>query len=257
MAHFVATLTPKYTLAARKFLKVVVRLDPAAAAAWSWLADLLASDYLNRWNEANSKDPKPGEQLLQEAENAVHRALQLAPDLDVAQYANGFVHRAHGNHHASLMAFTRAIELNPNFARAYAQKAAQLVNVGRPEDVPALVDKAIALSPLDPSLGVFYWIRGRSYFFARAYRESIPWLEKSIAARPNLWYNRLYLVSAYHWVGDPRAADVLKEFLGYPAFRGYTLDRVKQDEKANPNDDPFVVNGRAKFHEGVAASGLK
>jgi hypothetical protein len=92
-------------------------------------------------------------------------------------------------------------------------------------------------------------------FFSGAYRESIPWLEKATAARANLWFNWLYLVSAYRWVGDPRAADLLKEFLAYPQFVDLKFDRIKQDEDANPNTNPFVVNGRDKFHEALIAVG--
>jgi tetratricopeptide (TPR) repeat protein len=138
--------------------------------AWSWLADVLVTDYSNRWNEANNADPAPGRQLLADAKEALGQALGLDADLDIANYANGLVHRADGNHHASLMAFSRVIEINQYFARAYAQKGAQLVNLGRPEDAPALVRKAISLSPVDPSLGVFYWIIARAFFFRRLSR---------------------------------------------------------------------------------------
>jgi len=258
MTHYITRLTPEYTRAARTFFEVVVGLDPDSALAWSWLADLLASDYLNRWNEADNDDPAPGLQLLRAAEQAVTRALDLNADLDIANYANGLVHRAHGNHYASVMAFSRAAEVNPNFARAYAQKAAQLVNLGRPEKAPVLIRKAISLGPRDPSLGVFYWILARAYFFSRAYREAIPLLVQSTTERPNLWYNWLYLVSAYHWVDqDARAADVLKEFLAYPQFSQLTIDRIKQDEGANPNNNPFVVDGRDRFHGGLIAVGFK
>ena len=71
-----------------------------------------------------------------------------------------------------------------------------MILVGRPADAPALVEQAIRLSPHDPSIGSFHWTIGRSLFFTGQYREAIPWFRKSIEARPNLWFNRLYLVSA-------------------------------------------------------------
>jgi adenylate cyclase len=188
VVSLVSSITPTHTLAARRALEESLSADPGSAEAWSELSSILASDYLNRWNGADAA-------VLDQAELAAQQALKIDPSLAFAHFANGFVHQAKGEHLEALECFDRAIEYDPNFARAYAYKGAQLVNVGRLEEAPSLVMKAIELSPNDPSLGVFYWIIGRSYFFAGRYSDAIPWLQKSIEVRPNLWYNRLYLVS--------------------------------------------------------------
>jgi adenylate cyclase len=130
-----------------------------------------------------------------------------------------------------------------------------LTNVGRPQEAPPLAEKAIRLSPRDPSLGVFYWIIGRAYFFAHRYRDAIPWLRRSVDARPNLWYNRLYLVSAYALSDDEaNARAALNEFNG--RFAGYTLARVGMHEQEVPNRNPVVGAGLEQFHEGLRLAGM-
>ena len=141
--------------------------------------------------------------------------------------------------------------------RALAEKANELTLVGRPKEAPALVETAIKLSPHDPSLGGFYWIIGRAHFYSGNYPEAMPWLRKSVALRPDDWFNRLYLVSAYALDGQTdEAKRVLEEFYHHPKFKGYTLQKVESDEKATPNDNKLVVAVRQKFHEGLQLAGM-
>jgi adenylate cyclase len=252
MAIYFSGIAPEHTLEARQLLEQSVHVDPSSAESWAWLADLLASDYLNRWNDAAK------EQLIQ-ADDAVGKALALDPDLDLAYFAKGFIHRAKGENAAALDAFGRSVELNPNFARAYAQKANELINVGRPAEAPPFLMKAIELSPLDPSIGVFYWNLGRAEFFSSHYEDTIPWLRKAVALRPNLWYNWLYLVSAQSLLGnDEEARKTLVEFISRrtPEDPKLTLAIVKKLEQATPNNNPVIVEGREKFHEGLLKAGL-
>ena len=102
---------------------------------------------------------------------------------------------------------------------------------------------------------MFYWIIGRARFFMGQYGDAIPWLRRSIKLWPHLWYNRLYLASAYALSGKKAAASrALKEF--EDQFPGYTLARVAEHERTNPNDNPFVVAGRSRFHEGLRRAGM-
>jgi TolB-like protein/class 3 adenylate cyclase/Tfp pilus assembly protein PilF len=250
MGLYIDGVTPEHTLAARGLLEEAVRLDPQSAEAWAWLADLLASDYLNRWNNA-------GPEQLRQAEDAVGRALALDNSLALAHFVAGYVYRAKGQNREALDSFTLAIKLNPNFSRAYAQKGAELINNGRPKEALPLVDKAVQLSPRDPSIGVFYWILGRAHFFAEQYPDAIKWLERSVVARPNLWYNRLYLVGAYILNNDkPAAAKALEEFNGRFTNPRFTLATVKSYERANPNSNPVMVRGRERFHQALIEAGM-
>lgn len=247
-----SSVTPENTLAIRTLLQRSVALDPASAEAWARLAEIIVSDYLTNWNNTGARE-------LMEAEEAVHRAQLIDPNHALAHVANGLIARARGEHYSALEAFSRAIELDRNLAFAYAHKGNELILVGRPADALEFVAQAIALSPHDPSVGMFHWIVGRARFFLGEYDEAIVWLRKSVETRPNLWFNRLYLASACALAEMPEeAARVLSEFdrRRRDADPVYTLAVVRRHERATPNDNPVVAAARAKFHEGLLRAGM-
>jgi adenylate cyclase len=248
---FFGSISPENTLAARQLLQRSLSLDPSEAEAWARLAEVTISDHLNRWNGT-------GREKIADAEDAARKALSLDPNNALAHVANGLIYRAREEHHSAIESFTRAIELDPNFAFAYANKGAELTWVGRAMEAPAYIEQALRLSPHDPSIGIFYWILGRSYFFTEQYGDAVAWLLKSVQARPNLWYNRAYLASAYALLGKrddaARALADLNRRFSDPVF---TLAVVTAHEsEATPSSDPVVVAMRDKFHEGLLTAGM-
>ena len=247
-------LTPDSTQEARDLLDAALAdaagMDEAVAAECrALLADILTCDYLNRWNGAGAGE-------LAYAERLVAAALRSCTDLPLAHYAQGFVWRAQGEHEKALTAYTRTVELNPDFVRAYAHQAAQLLYLGRLDEVAPLVEAAIARTPPgNLALGMFYWIVARADFYAGRYGAAIGWLRRSVEIRPNLWYNRLYLASAYALSGQQQAAAaVLREFDAL--FPGYTVAQVVRNEEMAPKHHPVVAAGKRRFHEGLIAAGM-
>jgi len=224
------------------------------AVAWALLANVLISDYLNRWNEAGAGG-NPGDNLLTDAETAVRKALNLDDAFALAHYANGLVLRARGRCTVALHAFKRAINLDSTFARAYAQKGSELINDGQFDDALTEIDKAIKAGPADPSLGMFYWNRGRAYFFKEHYDKAIAALKDAVKFRSNLWHNELYLAAAYWKLNDQsNATKIVQDFL--KKNPGFTVERVISHEKANPSKNQKVKEGRDRFHEALEKSGM-
>ncbi len=247
---FFQSIAPQNTMLARDLLTQSVRLDPNSAEAWARLAELIVNDYLLIWNNT-------GREQLRDAEDAARKALSINPNLALAHFSNGLILRALGEHPLALEAFTRAIDLDPNFALAYANKAGELTLLGRPNEARPLVEKAIMLSPHDPSLGIFYWFIGRAEYYGERYEEAIPWLRKSVEARPNVSFNRLYLISAYALHGDMDSARAtLEEFNRRFSQPAYTLERVFAIERTNPVTDPISVAARARHHQGLIKAGM-
>jgi tetratricopeptide (TPR) repeat protein len=224
-------------------------LDTSTAETAALTATTVLCEYLNRWNDAG-----PAE--LQQAEAAIQVALDPNnPRLFLAHYAKGFLHRSRGQHKDALEEFDKTIKLAPEFARVYAQKGEQYVYLGEPEKGIAEVETAIRISPKSSVRGYFYWVIGRARFFMGQDTEAIPQLQASVRAWSNVWYNRLYLVSAHAHSGKPASANrVLNAFHG--RFSGYTLSRVIENEGATPDEHPFVVAGRERFHEGLRRAGI-
>ena len=248
---FFGSIAPEHTLAAREMLERSVSLDPGSAEAWARLAQVIVSDHLNRWN-------RTGEAPIAEAEEAVRKALLIEPTNALAHLVHGLIQRARGDHHSAAEAFSRAVELDQNFALAYAHKGNALTLIGRPAEAVALVEHALRLNPHDPSIGIFHWVLGRANFFAGDYEQAVSWLHRSVEARANLWYNRLYLISAYALLGKrDEAARALAEFNRRFSEPAYTLAFVRrQQEVDNPSTDPVVLAARAKFYEGLALAGM-
>lgn len=262
------------------------------AAAWAVLATVLASDYLNRWNEAADKDSAAGKALLEEAQKAVDKLWKIDKEKRFAlgHYAQGLIHRVKSPNMA-MQEFEEAIKCDRTFARAYAQKGSQLINKANDikdlDEALKFIDKAIKLGAHDRSVGMFYWNRGRAYFFRassfreeydkaiKAYDKAIKALEIALHYRPNLWHNWLYLVSAYALKGksetdngnaEPgrryvaQATKTLKEFQNCTtvanASRYTTIDSVEEHEIANPTHGDVVRQGRKRFYEGLRLAGL-
>jgi adenylate cyclase len=249
MALLLSPITFQHHLAARHYLEESLRIGPETAEAWGQLANLMMNDYYNHWTQPG----EPLKVLRQKAEEAVHNALRLDPTVAIAHVADGMVLRAKGDHLAALDAFDQAIQLDPNFARAWAQKANELVMVGRPEEAPPLVLRAIALSPRDPALPVYYWHIGRAYFVMKKYREAIVWIRKSVELRDNAWYTWAYLVSAYELnrQSGPEVTDAIKKLK--KDFKEYTIKTIRHVyDVENPQD-----NSRMKYSILALTKGLR
>jgi adenylate cyclase len=257
VALILAGPSPEQHLSARQFLEASLQRDPQSAESWSQLAGLLVNDYLNNRNEAKQSG-EAGKDLLRRAEKALAEALTIDPTVAAAHLADGFIRRAKGDHQGALDAFDRAVQLDRNSARANAQKANQLVMVGRPKEAPPLVLKAIALSPGDPYVGTFYWVIGRAYFVMQDYDDAIVWLRRAVEVRPNVWYNRAYLLAAYAHLGrheQPEGRTALSDYNG--GFSGYTVQRIRDlYEKELPHPDPLMQASIQALYDGLQKAGI-
>lgn len=157
-----------------------VRLDPDYADGWTALADALVS--MDAYGYGDRHD------LLPRAEQALHRALALAPDSAGARTSLGVLHIGHqdgpsavrefraamavgpsyadasnwhswvsllvGDAGAGLEASLRAVELDPRSAEAYGHVALAYTATGAPEAGLAAARQAHRLSPYET--GRFY-----------------------------------------------------------------------------------------------------
>jgi len=251
MAYLIENETPENFLAARKSLEASLGLDPHSAEAWSQLALVLVRDFLRNWNHATRED-------LARAEEAVQKAFAINRSIAITHLADGYTRRLKGDHQGALDAFDRALELNPNLALACAQKALQLVFLGRSKEAPAQVKKAITISPRDPGLGFFYWIMGRAYFAMQDYDTAINWLEKSVQLQPTLWFSRMELISAYALTGRLERQDAQAALREYrEKFENRKLADIRDwFAKTFPNPSPRFAATLEELYKGLQMAGL-
>src|SRR5205823_6877728 len=89
-----------------------------------------------------------------EVEEGIHmarQALAIARDNpEVLRVASFALAAFAGENETALTAINRAIELNPNYAFAYAQRGIVLAYLNRPDEAIIAAERAIRLSPNDP-----------------------------------------------------------------------------------------------------------
>jgi tetratricopeptide (TPR) repeat protein len=229
--------TPDLTKQLRQVAETSVAIVPDAYEL-SKLAWVLVSDYLNRWNEAEN-DINGGRQLLLEAEQRVQQALAIANTLDAAHYAKAFILRAQGKFLDAQKTFADLTARYPRWGSAFAQEGNEWVNLGPGNtfaNFDTALDRASTAIGLNSSNGVFYWVRGRAYFFKKDYGSAITALEESRRLRDNLWFNRLYLVSAYARNGQDATNELMDFRRQFPDFTPQIVDMYERD-LANPNLD--------------------
>jgi adenylate cyclase len=251
MAAYTGFPTPEKSLQTRQHAEAGLTADPDNARLLGLLANVLSSDVLNAWNSA-------GDAEVNRAEELARKAISLEPKTPLAHYALGFVHRLRGNHEASLRAFQEAIKHDPNLAKAYAQAANELVFLGSPREAIPLVEQAIQLSPQDPSMGPFLWVKGRAHFTLGDYPKAIEALEESIRVRPNLWFTHAWLVAAYALSNkDAEARTALATFETTRFSKRFDLDRITQYYQEEQYQNPTLQAATGELLKGLQKAGLK
>jgi adenylate cyclase len=242
--------TAEKSLETRQHAEAGLKADPDNARLLGLLAAWLTSDVLNGWNGAGNAE-------VDRAETAAKKAIGLDHNTPLAHHALGWVHRLRGNHQAALDAFNEAIKIDPNFASAYAQAANEMVFLGDAKGAIRLAEKAIELSPKDPSIGVFLWVKGRAYFTNRDYDKAAEALQESVSLRPNLWFTHAWLVAAYALTDrDTKAQQALDAFKQRHSARS-DLDWITRYYKEDQYQNPMVQAASAELLNGLRKAGLK
>ena len=129
MAHH----TPQSNLAARR------EHETAAAKALAGLAHSLMIDFLRGWNSATNIN-------ILMADQAVQQAYALDRSVALAHVAESKIREVRGDLQGEINALNEALKLDPDLADAYAHKANALILLGRAQEAPELLTKAIELS---------------------------------------------------------------------------------------------------------------
>ncbi len=92
-----------------------------------------------------------------------------------------------------------AVRLNPNYASAYAQLAQDQVT---PEELPlaiANIDQAIRLSPRDPEMGRWRWIKGAAFNYMGRYQDAIREDQAALDSGYSAWPVYSHLEHFHNW----------------------------------------------------------
>jgi adenylate cyclase len=233
MAYLIDKLSPQNTLAARRELDNAAARDPNSAETWAELAYVLMIDFLRGWNNATYDN-------VVLAESAVQKAYAIDRSVALAHLAEAKVREVKGDLQGQVDALNEALQLDRNLSIVYAHKANALILLGRAEEAPGLLTKAIQLSPRDPELGLFYWFMGRAYFNMKDYDKALHWLKKSVEERPTTWFSWAHLISAYALTGGLGRPDAKAALDAY-------RQRFRTDWPLDPNIRDYYT--QAKYRD--------
>jgi predicted O-linked N-acetylglucosamine transferase (SPINDLY family) len=130
----------------------------------------------------------------------LEKAAKLRPDDPVVQLDLGTLRDGFGDHGAALRHYAKAIELDPNFAEAYAQLAWSFFARRRFTDAEAVARRALTIKP---SLNEARFALARALAAQGRLGDSVPILREVLAVEPNLALAHLHLASSLE---DPIAA---------------------------------------------------
>ena len=177
LAHY-WRVTRQDHLAAQALLQQAIAIDPNYGQALSLLATSYMFGVHLGWVDIVEAAPL--------AERAALAAIDADSEDAWAHTALGSVHFSTRRLDDSLAEFERALQLNPNFSLAQGYYALALSYSGRWQDAHEAAQRAIRLSPRDPSLAIYYGIAGYAQFVGRNYPEAMALAREAIRHRGDL-----------------------------------------------------------------------
>ena len=177
LSHF-WKVTRQDHLAAQAQLAQAVAIDPNYGQALSVLAASHMFGVHLGWAALAAAAPV--------AEAAALAAVKRDQEDAWAHTALGSVYFSTRRLDDALAEFEQALTLNPNFSLAQGYYALALSYAGRSAESYEAAQKAIRLSPRDPSLALYYGIAGYARFTERRYQEAIALAREAIRHRGDL-----------------------------------------------------------------------
>ena len=112
------------------------------------------------------------------------RAVALDDCDSWGQIALGYLEMMERRTEELIAAYRRAVELNPNSAKAHGDLGRSLAFAGHDREAIAQVEHAIRLSPLDPDMALFFGAIAVAHYGAGRYADALRHTEEALRSRP-------------------------------------------------------------------------
>ena len=168
-------VTRQDNVVAQALLEKAITIDPNYGQALSVLATSHMSGVHLGWAELGSTAPI--------AERAALAAVAADSEDPWAHNALGSVYFSTRRLDDSLAEFEQALQLNPNFSLAQGYYGLALSYCGRWQEAHEAAQRAIRLSPRDPSSAIYYGIAAYAQFVGRNYQQAIALAREAIRQR--------------------------------------------------------------------------
>jgi TolB-like protein len=187
--------------AARRHFEDALSIDGVNVDALTGLAHTYQRVATQAWSDKPDADLTKGLAL-------VDQAIELDPHNAYARFVRGIILSGSRRIEAADREFEAALLVNHSFAPARAFGGYNRIFLGQAEVTVPAVNQAIAISPRDPSLSIWYFFAGAAELVLGHDAAAIQWLEKSAAANQTYSTAYVWLTAAYALTG--RTADAVK-----------------------------------------------
>lgn len=151
--------------------------------------------------------------LKKRAEAYLRTAISIDPNMFLAHFHMGMLHKNRGQAGQAIASFNRALQLNPSFAPAYANLGHALMLQGKLDEALSNVRHAMNISPNDGFFATWSVFAGEIELERGNTEAAIDWFRTAIARGPHLLRPYGWIAGAYEIAGDSASsADSMRQF---------------------------------------------
>jgi TolB-like protein len=232
---------------ARELFEAALRVSPEYLPALDGLGQAMLVQWESTWYLHSSKEH------LEELDDVVNKALGIKPDDALANYLQGYVlKRLRKDLNQALAATERAVTFDPNLAVAHNYLGQIKVFLGRANEAAEHTLKAIALSPHDPQLALWYYQLAVTYIHQQRDNEAVEWARRAVEANPNLRYPYRVLAASLALSGRVDEAKATAAEM----LRRYPRESVGAFLTREPWPDPIYRTGQNREITGMRLAGI-
>ena len=229
--------------AAIAMLRRAVTEYPDYGPAHSMLAFILLISGRLAWTSAELEAQVP------EAQKLATKAMSLDSSDPWAHLALGFVAYTKRSTDEAVEEFTRALDLNPNFAAAHGYLALALALADRSKEAITHGEQAIRMSPHDPQTGLFNVALAAAHYLEGRFSEAVVFGRKATQLSPQLsGAYRIYVASLAQAGQTEEAHEALQRLKELqPMISIAWIERYV----------PYTATAMTKFLDGMRKAGLE
>jgi len=233
------------------FFARALELDPDNADAMIGIASARIYQVVNQYQTAGRED------LLDEAEALISRAMGLAVDHIGVRKARAALLRARGRFADAIIADMSIIALNPGDPIAYRELGLNNLYLGRDQEAVNWFRRADSVAPRDRHCWTWLQGLGRALIHLGQYEEAVEALRLAVHSNPHLSRDRAFLAAAEALVGNiDRAKLHLAKYNELDP--GMTVRRFALERNSIPLEavSPTYLSGMERILEGLHRAGM-
>ena len=213
------------------FLAALAR-DPRNVAALTGLA-LTCQHLVSQpwWG-----DPRAAAAASDLGREAVAIALELAPGHALAKCTQGMLYSVAGQLEQAARAFEQALAMDQGLASAHGFAGYNAALLGRADETPTAIERAMRLDRTDRKHGIFFFFGGFAELLLGRTETSIELFEKSLQRNPSYGCAQLFLMAALALAGRPaEAAQTAAAFRAqHPEYPSNAFEQLWLSRSASP-----------------------